>query len=198
MGYFKDIAIDQLIAEEESFGTQLRNLNEYRKQILQSLEPRPESDYTFGGAHRCWVKACATQTAYDYIAQARAIEGKYGNDFVVVSHMAIPMPPAWNGVRPAEIDESYGHPHLTFKDWRHFENTLRYTFAKEGYIAIATGVNNNKEIVFLADKMVNVAKMPLTRLNPNDYDGKKPQNQASVLEYDEFCATTHKKYCETA
>jgi hypothetical protein len=159
-------------------------LNDRRLAEIKHLAPS-SSDYGFGGGHRLWVKECAMKTALDYISQVKPLEAY---SIIPVWHIAIPMPPSWNGTRPAEIDETYGHPHTTGKDWRHFENTLRWAFANKGYVCEVASFNDHKEIVFVADKMINVAKLPFNRANLTT-NLTTPTREASIPKpYDEFIA----------
>lgn len=167
----------------------LRKINDHRQSLIKCLAPS-SSDYGFGGAHRCWVKECAVLTADAYIARATAFTEQMGGEMpiVLMTHIAIPMPSAWGGVRPAECSE-YGHPHLASKDWRHFENTLRWRFADKGWLTTECSLNEYKEIVFVADKMINVAKMPFAKIKEEDFKDKPPTQDAVLpeLPYDEWC-----------
>ena len=167
----------------------LRKINDHRQSLIKCLAPSA-SDYGFGGAHRCWVKECAVLTADAYIARATAFTEQMGGEMpiVLMTHIAIPMPSAWGGVRPAECSE-YGHPHLASKDWRHFENTLRWRFADKGWLTTECSLNDYKEIVFVADKMINVAKMPFAKIKEEDFKDKPPTQDAVLpeLPYDEWC-----------
>ncbi len=121
------------------------------------------------------------------MSQALSEVCKTDCDFVEPRFMAIPMPPEWNGVRPAEITETYGHPALENKDWRHFENTLRWRFACEGYICDATAMNGMKGIAFIAQKMIScLTGMPdIKKVKlPTEY---KHTAIEPTKTYDEFC-----------
>jgi hypothetical protein len=166
----------------------LRKINEHREALVKHLAPCG-SDYGFGGAHRLWVKECAVLTADEYIRRSEAFVKSAGNLPVsLMTHIAIPMPPSWNGVRPAECEE-YGHPHLASKDWRHFENTLRWRFAEKGWLSTQTSINEYKEIAFVADKMINVARMPFADIKAEDIEGKTPNDTAVFPEmsYEAWC-----------
>jgi hypothetical protein len=169
-----------------SVANRLRSLNEEREGIIAHLAPS-DSDYCFGGAHRLWVKECAYKTAHDYIERDKMMKSA-GVRGVAVLHCAIPMPPDWAGVRPEEC-ETYGHSASAFKDWRHFENALRYYFAKRGYVCYAVSLNEHKEIVFLADLMANVARVGLPAKGlKEDYTGKPPTYPATTCDYEAFSA----------
>ena len=179
-----------------SFADRLRKINEHRESLIKCLAPNA-SDYGFGGAHRCWVKECAVLTADAYIRRAEAFTEQCGGEMpiVVMSHLAIPMPSAWNGERPKEIEETYGHPHLASKDWRAFENTLRWRFAEKGWLSTQISLNDYKEICFVADKMINVARMPFGEIKKEDFEGKEPMMDAVLpdLPYDEWCEKMDKE-----
>ena len=178
-----------------TFADRLRKINDHRESLIKCLAPNA-SDYGFGGAHRCWVKECAVLTADAYITRANAFTEQCGGEMpiVVMTHIAIPMPSAWNGVRPAECEE-YGHPHLASKDWRHFENTLRWRFADKGWLTTECSLNEHKEIVFVADKMINVAKMPFATIKAEDFKDKPPTQEAVLPEmpYDAWCEKLEKE-----
>jgi len=190
------------------FADRLRKIDNHRKELIKALVPCGD-DYSFGGSHRCWVKETARLTTVAYIsdcekateAMAECIRENpadfpqyVGRDIALslVRHIAIPMPPAWNGVRPAEIVETYGHPHLPNKDWRAFENTLRYTFADKGWICRTAMLNGYKEIVFTAIKMKDLALTGLDTavLDESKYEGKVPKDKAEIgdVPYDVWCA----------
>lgn len=178
-----------------SFSDRLRSINEYRENLLKHLKP-DGSDYVLGGAHRCWVKECAVMTADAYINRATDFEKQCGGQMpiVLMTHIAIPMPPSWNGVRPEECEE-YGHPHLASKDWRHFENTLRWRFAEKGWLSTQISLNEYKEICFVADKMINVARMPFGEIKKEEFEGKEPTQDAVLPDtpYYEWCDRMNKE-----
>ena len=178
-----------------TFADNLRKINEHRESLVKHLATSP-SEYGFGGAHRLWVRECAVLTADEYIRRADAFSKQMGGmPIVMVSHLAIPMPPSWKGERPAECSE-YGHPHSKGKDWRHFENTLRWRFAEKGWLSTQISLNDDKEIVFVADKMINVARMPFSHIKKEDFEGKPPMDDAVLPDqpYDEWCATCDENF----
>ena len=166
-----------------NFTDHFHKINDHRKELIKALAPSG-ADFAFGGAHRCWIKECAIKTAEDYIAHTKNVLDA-GFPFIPVFHIAIPMPPAWNGVRPAETTE-YGHPASKGKDWRHFENTLRWVFAKEGWLGDTIPLNDWTEIAFVADRMINVAKNSLVKLKEEDFKDKPPSNKAVLVDYNSF------------
>ena len=173
-----------------NFTDHFHKINDHRKELIKALAPSG-ADFVFGGAHRCWIKECAIKTAEDYIAHAKKFLDA-GFPMVPIFHIAIPMPPAWNGVRPAETTE-YGHPASKGKDWRHFENTLRWTFAKEGWLGDTIPLNDYTEIAFIADRMFNVAKNSIFKLKTEDFKDKPPSNKAVIVDYDTFSVWIEKE-----
>lgn len=185
-------------SSKTSFRERLTSLNEHRQSLIKCLAPTA-SDYGFGGAHRMWVIDSAQITADDYIAtlneRAEQMAKLMPNIAITfITTMAIPMPPAWGGVRPAEIEETYGHPHLASKDWRHFENTIRWRCAEKGYFAQCVPLDGYKGIAFYALKMIDVAYGGLNKINAADYEGKKYESVATTKPYDEFCADCDKAF----
>lgn len=182
-----------------SLRERLTKINEHRKSLVEALAPTA-SDYGFGGAHRMWVKDSAILTADAYLATLT----KHQEEFFKVSRhnitityttsMAIPMPPAWGGVRPADIDETYGHPHLSSKDWRHFENTIRWRCAEKGYIAETANLNDYKGIAFYALKMIDVAHAGLSKIDVARYKDGEYEGTATTQPYDKFCADIDKMF----
>jgi hypothetical protein len=176
----------------------LRKINEHRMKIIEALAP-DSSDYGFGGAHRMWIKQSACLTADAYIADvekmSNGISEILDTDIVMVIpyKMAIPMPPSWNGERPTEITETYGHPHTKGKDWRHFENTLRWRFADKGYMCATESMNDDTGIIFVAQKMIaclnGMPKITEEMTTKNDYT-----HTAITPEYDEYIVWCDKLY----
>jgi hypothetical protein len=178
--------------------TILRKINEHRLSLIKHLAPNA-SDYGFGGSHRCWIIESACDTADAYIADveqmSKALSETVDTPIVIVVpyKMAIPMPPAWGGVRPSETTEVYGHPHTKGKDWRHFENTLRWRFADKGYMCACASMNDDEGIIFVASKMVAC----ITGMPTIDEKMTKKNNYthtASTPDYDKFCVECDKHF----
>jgi hypothetical protein len=177
---------------------QLHKINEYRMRLVKHLAPSA-SDYGFGGGHRMWIIDSAIKTADAYIADveqmSKGITEALGKNTVIIVpyKMAIPMPPMWEGVRPADIAETYGHPHTKGKDWRHFENTLRWRFADKGYICDCSDMNNNEGIVFVAQKMIacvyGMPKIDEKMKKDNTYS-----HTATQSDYNEYCEMIEKEF----
>ncbi len=119
---------------------------EHRKTTIEVLKPEWESIRLFGGRHREWVVHCGLATARLIIQRQEEMERRGGmaemlrqipgcafKFSLAPTLVRVPMPPDWKGVRPAECSE-YGHPASAFKDWRHFENAIRYQCAVDGYL----------------------------------------------------------------
>jgi hypothetical protein len=176
-----------------SVAQRLRELNDRRLQEIKILRPDTGA-YVLGGAHRLWIAQSGMMTAEAYVANAKAMEG-FG--MCPQWHVAIPMPPEWHGTRPADIAETYGHAHTAYKDWRHFENALRYKLADLGYTAIWTSLNDNKEIAFIADKIYNVAQHPWGKPDWDDLKGKAPNKVASTPDYASFIAEVDEQLKDT-
>ena len=172
----------------------LRELNDRRVQEIKCLQPDTGA-YVLGGGHRLWICQSGIATAEAYVANHKAMEA---HGIIPQWHVAIPMPPEWNGTRPAEIEETYGHPHTAYKDWRHFENSLRYKLADLGYTALWTSLNDRKEIAFVADKIFNVAKIPWPNAGEwEDLQGKAPNKVAITQPYAEFIAHVDEQLKDT-
>ena len=173
----------------------LRELNDRRLQEIKCLQPDTGA-YVLGGGHRLWICSSGMATAEAYVAHHKAMED---HGIIPQWHVAIPMPPEWNGTRPAEIEETYGHPHTAYKDWRHFENSLRYKLADLGYTALWTSLNDHKEIAFVADKIFSVAQFPWPNAGEwEDLQGKAPNKVAITQPYAEFIAHVDEQLKDTA
>jgi len=181
-----------------SLADRLRQINEHRESEVRILAPS-HSDYLLGGAHRCWIKECAMKIALAYINCRNEIIKLYENPSIALTltqHLSIPKPPQWNGVRPSEIAETYGHPHLANKDWRHFENTLRWMFAKQGYICKAKMTNDYEGIAFYAVKMMTAAHIGLPKISVNE-ETYSPPYANCIPPYKEFCSNLDESMADT-
>jgi hypothetical protein len=190
---------------QPTLADRLRKVNEHRESLVKVLAPC-RSDWALGGAHRMWVIECALLTARAYIEESKALEtaladqcalarrnGQYAA-LTSVWHLPIPMPPAWGGERPAECS-TYGHSATAWKDWRHFENALRYYLAREGYLGDTASVNKNKEIAFQARRMMDVAMIGLGDIKAEAYEGKPTFKTASTPpDYKAFCDSVDEHY----
>jgi hypothetical protein len=174
-----------------SLSDSLRKINEHRLKLIDILRPS-DSDYGFGGSHRCWVMESAIMTADTYIHQTQEMSAKLGVSVGFPRHIAIPTP--WEGERPAEIEATYGHPHSKFKDWRHFENTLRFRFADKGYICECIPTSDYKGLAFSARKMIDVAIFGTSPLKRENFTDNEFDDEATLpaLPYDEWCANNDK------
>ncbi len=105
--------------------------------------------------------------------------------------IAIPMPPAWDGVRPTEIEETYGHSATKMKDWRHFENTLRYGFAKRGFICDTANADDYKAVQISVATMMNVAMFGSPKAKSDAEMFARPA-ECPTKSYDEWCSDLDK------
>lgn len=171
-----------------SIADRLHTINENRLSTIRSLAPNL-TDYLLGGAHRLWIKDCATRVAEKSIAEYEETYRANGDFVFVVLHYLIPMPPQWNGVRPPHITETDGHPHLANKDWRHFENTLRWRLAEKGYICTTKMTHDYEGIAFYAIKMLDAARwgdeLPPVFIDTTKIAVAVPSSYLSP--YDEMC-----------
>jgi hypothetical protein len=173
----------------------LSTLMKHREEEIECLKPNFGAVFHYGGAHRCWVIQSALMTADAIIAYLRSMPSSDSLSAAIgggvsVSHllrMAIPLPSKWGGKRPAEFDTDYGHTASTGKDWRHFENGLRYKLWEAGYFSNVVSIDDRKGIAIEVIKIVDVAKNGgVRRLDAAEFNGKPYNFTASTPDYDGY------------
>ena len=155
--------------------------------LVRYLGPN-KGDYLLGGAHRLWIKDSARRTAEFYMKDCVDVKRRSGcPQMLPHAKIDIPMPKHWNGKRPEECEE-WGHPASSFKDYRHFENSLRYYLAKGGFITlVCNAVDDHKALILVADEITQQAVRPAQYAD--DFKGFNCELVpfTSPLGYDGFC-----------
>jgi len=191
--------------EGATVADRLRRLMEIRNDIIKALAPG-RGDYVMGGGHRMWVMDSAERTALEYIdewkarsAQIERLKSRTGqNNLIcrVLAVLSLPMPPDWNGVRPAHFDTEWGNTASTFKDNLHFTNTLRYTFATKGFAMDYEVSADNKVVLIQASPMLLVAQIGFLELDKNMLTDTPTPPTVSPLGWDAFIQNCIEQYGE--
>jgi len=167
-----------------------RNLMKHKKTLLEILKPNMRVDYALGGSHRCWIIESARRTAI-WIAEDLATDLKMApsltriepGDTALVANaytLPIPMPPQWSGVRPEET--------CAFKDFRHFENALRYYLATKDIFYNSSGVKiaeDYSSITLIAQPAMLAAMAGWITLT----EDTTPEQPATIISppYEQYC-----------
>jgi hypothetical protein len=166
------------------------NLVKHKMTLLEVLKPNFRTNYLLGGSHRCWIIESARRTAgwiVNDIATDTAAAPSYTHiepgDTALCANaytLPIPMPDQWGGVRPEET--------CAFKDFRHFENALRYFLAEKDIFYNAGGVKvaeDHSSITIIAQPAILAAMGGWITLTPET----TPDLPATIISppYEQYC-----------
>jgi hypothetical protein len=166
--------------------------------LVRYLAPDLKGDFLLGGAHRLWVKDSARRTAEFYMKDCVELKRKSEcPQMLPHAKIDIPMPKSWNGKRPDECEE-WGHSASAFKDYRHFENALRFYLAKGGFIAlVCRALDDHKALLLVADEITQQALRPAQYAEDFSFINCELVPFTAPEGYDRFCDRVNREWKAT-